>query len=109
MPGHVLSPKNCAFALGDLEPHLIHGSLDTPETRGQILNCISIGSGVFAQLTTESRYFTTGRPFPLKITPSYWWSEPPFNTRFLGLTRILNPNGISIGSVIFAQLTAEHP
>ena len=32
--------------------------------------------------------------------------EPRLNTCFLGLTRVHNPNGISIGSAIFAQLTA---
>ena len=31
----------------------------------------------------------------------------PPNTCFLGPTRILNPNGISISSAIFAQFTAE--
>ena len=35
--------------------------------------------------------------------------DPPSNTWFLGPTQILNSNGISIGSVIFAQLMAEHP
>ena len=32
---------------------------------------------------------------------------PPCNTCFTGPTRVHNPNGISIGSDIFAQLTAE--
>ena len=31
----------------------------------------------------------------------------PPNTCFFGLTRVHNPNGISIDSAIFAQLTAE--
>ena len=38
-----------------------------------------------------------GRPFPLKIAPSYGGSGP---------TRVLNPNGISIGTGIFAGLTS---
>ena len=33
----------------------------------------------------------------------------PRNTCFLGPTRVNNPNGMSIGSAVFAQLTAEHP
>jgi len=33
----------------------------------------------------------------------------PANTCFLGPTRVLSPNGISIGSVMFGQLTAERP
>jgi len=32
-------------------------------------------------------------------------SEAPSNTRFLGPSRVLNPNGISIGSAAFAGLT----
>jgi len=35
MPGHVLSPKNCLLACGDLDPHLIHGSLGPPESTCQ--------------------------------------------------------------------------
>jgi len=35
--------------------------------------------------------------------------EPPFKTRFLGPTRVQIPNGISIGSAVFAQLIAECP
>jgi len=31
------------------------------------------------------------------------------NTSFLGSTLVLNPNGISIGSAVFAQLTADRP
>jgi len=53
MPGHVLSPENCRFSRGDLDPDLI-------------------------------------------------------NTCFLGPTRILDPNSISISSAIFTQPTAEH-
>jgi len=33
--------------------------------------------------------------------------DPPFNTWFLKLTQAHNPNGISIGSAVFAQLTSE--
>ena len=36
-------------------------------------------------------------------------SEPPSNTWFLGPIQVLNPNGISIGSAIFAQLMADRP
>jgi len=35
-------------------------------------------------------------------------SEPPSNTLFLGLTRILNLNGISTSSAIFTQLMTKH-
>ena len=51
-----------------------------------------------------SPYFTMGCPF--KISPSHWGSEPLSNTWFLGPTQVLNPNGISIGSAVFAGLTS---
>jgi len=40
-----------------------------------------------------------------KIAPSHEGIWTPSNTRFLGPTRVLNANGISIDSAIFAQLT----
>ena len=68
--------------------------------------CISIGSAVFAQLTTEGPlYFTMGRPFPhLKLTLRVGDLNPR-----LTHTSLTNPsqhlNGISIGSAVFAGLT----
>jgi len=41
--------------------------------------------------------FYNVRPFPTKLSLPMGRPEPPSNTWFLGLTRILNPNGISIG------------
>ena len=51
--------------------------------------------------------FTVGCPFPLKITPSHGGSEP--QSWFAGLTRVLNPSGISIGSAVFAGLKCDRP
>jgi len=45
------------------------------------------------------------RRFPLKIAPSDGGTGPPSNTSFLGPIRVHDPNGISIGSAIFAGLT----
>jgi len=46
-------------------------------------------------------------PLPLKVLPlSMSGSGPPSNTWFPGPTRVLNPNGISIGSAVFARLTS---
>jgi len=56
-----------------------------------------------------SLYFTMGRSFPLKIAPSHGGISTQSNTRFLGLLQAKNPNGISIGSAVFAQFTAECP
>jgi len=41
-------------------------------------------------------------PSPLKIAPICGGSEPLSNTWFPGPTRVLNPNGISIGSAVCA-------
>ena len=38
-----------------------------------------------------------------KLPLSMGGSRPPSNTWFLGPTRVLNPNGISIGAAVFAQ------
>jgi len=47
-----------------------------------------------------------GHPFPLKIAPSHGGSGPESNACFPGPTWVLNLNGISIGSAIFAGLTS---
>jgi len=50
-----------------------------------------------------------GRPFPPKVPLPVGQSEPPSNTRFFGPFRAHNPNGIPIGSAVFAQVTTECP
>jgi len=60
----------------------------------------------FAQMTTECPYtLQWDAPFPLKIAASHGGIWTPSNARFSGPTRVLNPNGISIGSAVFARLT----
>ena len=49
-----------------------------------------------------------GVPFP-KNCPSHWGFGPPYNSRFHGPAQARNPNGISIGSAAFAQMTVECP
>ena len=46
-----------------------------------------------------------GRGRPIKIAPSHGGSGLPSNTWFPGSSRVLNPNGISFGSAVFAGLT----
>ena len=41
-----------------------------------------------------------------KLPRPMWESGSQSNTWFHGLTRVLDPNGISIGSAVFAGLTA---
>jgi len=45
-------------------------------------------------------------PFPSKLLLSMGGSGTPSNTWFPGLTRVFNPNGISIGSAVLAGLTS---
>jgi len=63
----------------------------------QSVRCLCTAEG------RQSLYFIMDRfpqncPFPCRI-----WT--PSNTRFLGPTRVFNPNGISISSAIFVGLT----
>jgi len=59
---------------------------------------------VFAQLMSECRRACTS---PLKTASSHGGSRLLSNAWFLGSTRLSIPNGISIGSAVFAQLTAD--
>ena len=89
-----LGPSNTCF----LGPARVHNP-----------NIISIGSAVFAQLMAECCYtLQQAAPFPLIITPSHGGSGPASNTIALPI-RAHNPNGISIESAVFAQITAECP
>jgi len=90
-----------------------HGGFEPPSSRwfpgaSRILNPngISIGLAVFALMTAECPYkLTLEPPLSPRIAPSHGRSGPPSSTWFPGATRVLNPNGISIGSAVFAGLT----
>ena len=67
-------------------------------------NGISIGSAIFAQLIAECRRTYPGVSYSrLRMGRS----GDPSNTWFLGPNRVQIPNGISIGSAMYAQLTAD--
>jgi len=53
----------------------------------------------------KSRYTLQWASLSPKIATSDVGSAPPSNTCFLRLARVLNPNGISISSAVFAGLT----
>jgi len=98
-------PQNLLLPMGDLKSHLTHDSLGLSEPTTQR------ASRPVLRFCTDDRrvslYFTMGRPFlPVKIAPSHGGSGPPSNTWFPGPTQVLNPNGISIGSGVFAGLTS---
>ena len=60
----------------------------------------------FLQLMADSAYtLQWAVPFPPQNCPFTSASGPPSNTCFFGPTRVHNPNGITIGSAIFAWFT----
>jgi len=67
----------------------------SPQLKGQIdwFSCFC---------TAHGRYFTMGAPF-------HGRSALPSNAWFTGTNPANNPNGISIGSAVFAQMVAECP
>jgi len=51
-----------------------------------------------------SHYYTMGRYVPPKCSFSLGRSGPTSNTWYLGSTRVINPNGVSIGSAVFVWI-----
>jgi len=89
--------------LAPLDSHLTHDSLGPSEPTTQTA-CRS----VHAPLQTWSQSVPIlYAPFPPQNCPFPWRNlDPTSNTWFLGPTQVLNPNGISIGSAVFAGLTS---
>jgi len=73
-------------------------------TRVDNPNGISIGSTVFAQLTAKGSILYNGFHFPQNCAFP-WGIWTPSNTWFPRPTRVLNLNGVLIGSSILAGLT----
>jgi len=77
------------------------------QVRAHSPNGISISSAVFAQATAEWPYtLLWGAPFLLKIALPMGDLNPHLIYDFPGPTWVLNPNGISIGSAVFSELTS---
>ena len=79
--------------------HLTYASL-SPESITQTASR-SVQPLLHMQMTAECQW---DAPSPIKIAPSRGVSGPPSNTWFPGPTGVLNPNGISIGSAVFAAI-----
>jgi len=95
-------PTKLPLLMGNLDAHLIHDSLGEYEP---IIQTASLSVQPFLhRYRRVSIYFTMGRPFPFKIAHSHRGCGPPSNTWLPGPARVLNPNGISIGSAFFAGL-----
>jgi len=91
--GHIGATWRIRLNLCFLRPTRVHNS-----------NRKSIGSTIFAQLTADTLQWvprTPNCPFPWCI-----WSLDVHLTPFLWPIRAHNPNGISIGSTVFAGLTS---
>jgi len=98
-------PPKLPLPMGDLDPHVRHDSLDPSEPTNQT-----------ASLSVHSRFCTdnhsvpilyNGTPLPPSKLPIHMGgSGLPSNTWFPGPTRVLHPNGISIGSAVLAGLTS---
>jgi len=64
-------------------------------------------SHVFAEMTAGCPYTLQWKaPSLSKLPLSMWGSGPPSNTWFPAPSWVLNPNGISISSAVFAGLTS---
>ena len=109
------STKSLYFTMGhpsSLEIAASHGGIWTlcntlffGPIRTHNQNGISIGSAVFAQLTADCPVVYSGLLLPPHNCPFPWGDLDPSNTWFRGPIRVLNPNGISVCSAIFAELT----
>jgi len=80
----------------NVHSHLIHASLDPSESKSQTG---SRSVQLFLHSSRQKSCYTLQR-----AAPSHGGSGPPSNTWFLEPTRVLKPNGISIGSTVFAGL-----
>jgi len=97
MRGYALSPNNCPSP-GGSEAHLTHASLDKSESITK--RHLDRFSRFCTDHSRVSIYFTSGCPFPLKLTRFTFGIWTSSNTWFFGPTRALNPKGVSIGSAV---------
>jgi len=102
MPGHVLSPNNCLFAWW-IWAHLKHASLGSPESITQMAYW-SVQPFLDRWLQSVHILYN-GMPLPPLKLPLPMGGSGSHLIWFPASTRVLNPNGISISSAVFAGLT----
>jgi len=97
-------PQNCPLSRGIRTPS---NSWFFGPVRAHSPNGIMIGSSVFTQVIVECPILYNGPrlPPPSKLPLPMGGSGLQSNTWFHGPTRVVNPNGTSIGSAVFAGLT----
>ena len=106
------TPENCPFPLGICAPikYIVpwsHQSLH-PQRHVDRLNCFCTAHCSVILLDNGPLCF------PQKLPIQLGGSGPPSNTWYIRPTRVINPNGISIGSAVFvwvpnAMLYNENP
>jgi len=106
MPHHRCTWTNQSYSPGGANVHPPFNTRFLEPNRVHVPNGISISSAIFAQLTATGRYTLRWDPLsPIKIAPFVQGFGSPSNTWLLGPTRVYNPNGILVSSVVFAQFT----
>jgi len=98
-------PQKLPLSMGDLEPHLIHDFLGPSKP---IIQTAPQSVQPFLHRWPQSIPILYNRTSlsPSKLPLPTGRSGPPSNTWFPVPTQVLNSNGISIGSAIFAGLTS---
>jgi len=99
------SPSKVPLPIGDLDP-IYYIWFPWPTRMLTQTASRSIKSFLGIDNRRVSLYFTMERPFPPSKLALPMGDLDPSNTWFPGPTRVLNPNGISIGSAVFAELTS---
>jgi len=96
-------PQNCPFSWGgDLDPYLTHDSLS--QTKPTVQTASRLVQLFLHRWLQGVLILYNGCPFPPQNCPFPWGIWTPSNTWFPGPTQVLNPNGIPIGSAVFAGL-----
>ena len=95
-------PPKLPLPMGDQDLYLTHCSLGPPESithmASQLVQPFLQGSWQSIPILYNGTPFSQKLPLPMRGT------RPPSNTLFLWPTRVLNPNGISICSIIFCRV-----
>jgi len=101
--GHAWACPLFPLRMGRSGPDVVHSFLGPPESIPQ--TAWSVQPFFCAAHGRASLSFTMGCPSPPQNCPSHGGSGSLSNTWFLGPTWPHNPNGILMGSTVFAWLT----
>jgi len=97
-------PPELPLPMGDLDPHVTHHALGPCEPTTQ--RAPRSVEPFLHRWPQSVPILYNGLPVSPSILPIPMGIWTPCNTWFLGLTGVLNPNGISIASAVFPGLTS---